>query len=142
MWTYEHTEHSEATPAQVWARYADPRTWPEWDRSLAQASLRGPFAVGSRGTLLPVGGPAVRFRLIEVEPQVAFTDVARLPLARLAFGHRVRPTSTGSLVTHTITLSGPSSALLARVLGPGLARDVPAAVRALAGLAAAVPAAP
>lgn len=30
MWTIEHTEQTSATPAQLWARYAEPARWPEW----------------------------------------------------------------------------------------------------------------
>lgn len=134
MWTCEHVVASDATPAQVWALYAEPATWPEWDRATERVTLRGPFLPGSRGTLKPAGGPATRFTLVEVVPEVGFTSLTRLPLARLAFGHRIQPTPTGSRITHTVTISGP--------LAPLFARDLPAAVQALARLAAGPPAAP
>ena len=142
MWTCEHSVVSGATPAQVWARYAEPKTWPEWDAALERVALHGPFAAGSRGTLRPVGGPTTRFTITEVVPEVGFTDVARLPLARLVFRHRIEPVSTGSRLTHAVTITGPLSPLFARVLGVGVARDLPAGMEALARLAAAVPVRP
>ena len=139
MWTWQHTVTSDATPGQVWARYAEPRTWPEWDAAIERVILQGAFAVGSRGRLKPVGGLTTRFTLTEVVPEVGFTSGTRLPLARLDFRHRIEPTPTGSRLTHTVTLTGPLSSLLARVIGPGLARDLPPAVSALALLARDVP---
>jgi len=134
MWTFEHTETTTATPAQVWARYAEPVTWPEWDPETAAVTLQGPFEAGTRGTLKPVKGPATRFTLTEVTPHVGFTDVSRLPLARLTFTHRIDPTPTGSRFTHHVTLHGPLSPLFARIIGKNIA-SLPAAMRALALLA-------
>ena len=142
MWTCEHVVTSDATPAQVWRRYAEPQTWPEWDAATERVTLQGPFAVGSRGRLKPVGALTTRFTLTEVVPEVGFTDVTRLPLARLVFGHRIEATATGSRLTHTVTISGPLSPLFARVIGTGLARDLPRAMHALARLAAATPVVP
>ena len=142
MWTCEHTVTSHATPAQVWARYAEPRTWPEWDAATEHVTLQGLFAVGSRGSLKPVGGPTTRFTLTEVVPDVGFTNVTRLPMARLEFRHQIEATSTGSRLTHSVTISGLLSPLFARVIGAGVARDLPSAMTALARLAAAVPVVP
>ena len=139
MWACEHVVTSAATPAQVWACYAEPRTWPAWDAALERVALRGLFAVGGRGTLKPVGGPTLRFTLTEVDPGVGFTSEARLPLARLVFGHQIEATATGSRLTHTVTVSGPLSALFARAVGAGLARGLPSAMGALARLAPAQP---
>ena len=142
MWTCEHAVTTNATPSQVWARYADPQTWPEWDAATERVTLYGPFAVGSRGTLKAVGGPTTRFTLTEVVPEVGFTNVARLPLARLVFRHQIEATATGSRLTHIATINGPLSLLLGRVIGTSLARDLPAAMNALARLAAGLPVAP
>ena len=139
MWTCEHAVTTNATPAQVWARYADPRTWPEWDAATERVTLQGPLAVGSRGTLKAVGGPTTRFTLTEVVPETGFTTVTRLPLARLVFRHQIEATATGSHLTHAVTISGPLSSLFGRVIGTSLARDLPGAMNALARLAAGLP---
>lgn len=135
MWTFEHTELTSATPPQLWACYAEPTTWPEWDQETARVSVQGPMAVGTRGTLKPVKGPATPFTFTEVIPGVGFTDVSRLPLARLTFAHHIEPTATGSRFTHRVTITGPLSPLFARVIGRKVAASLPAAMRALARFA-------
>lgn len=140
MWAFEHTETTSATPAQLWARYAEPSTWPEWDHEAANVTVRGPVAVGTRGSLKPVKGPETPFTFTEVTPEVSFADVSRLPLARLTFAHRIEPTATGSRFTHRIAITGPLSPLFARVIGKRIAAGLPKAMRALARLAEAVPA--
>lgn len=140
MWTFEHTETTSARPAQLWARYAEPETWPEWDHQVARVTVQGPLAVGGRGTLHPVKGPATGFLFTEVTPEVSFTDESRLPLARLRFTHRIEPTSVGSRFTHSVTISGPLAPLFARVIGRGVVAGLPAAMQALARRAEAMPA--
>lgn len=140
MWTFEHTETTSAAPSQVWARYAEPATWPEWDHQTASVTVQGPVVVGTRGRLKPVNGPATPFTFTEVTPEVSFTDVSRLPLSRLSFAHRIEPTATGSRFTHCVTITGPLSPLFARVIGKRIAAGMPTAMRALARLAEAAPA--
>jgi hypothetical protein len=135
MWTVEHTETTSASPAQLWARYAEPATWPEWDHETAAVTVQGRVAVGTRGTLKPVKGPATPFTFTEVTPEVGFTDVSRLPLARLTFTHLIVPTPTGSRFTHRVTINGPLSPLFARVIGRTIAAGLPTAMRQLARLA-------
>lgn len=135
MWTFAHAETTTATPAQLWARYREPETWPEWDHQTAAVTVRAPMAVGVRGTLKPVGGPSAAFTFTEVTPGAGFTDVSRLPLARLTFTHHIEPTATGSRFTHGVTITGPLAPLFARLLGARIAAGLPAAMRRLARLA-------
>lgn len=135
MWTFEHTETTSAAPAQLWSRYEDPTTWPEWDHEIAAVTVHGPMAVGTRGTLKPVKGPAMTFTFSEVIGEVGFTDVSRLPLARLTFSHLIEQTATGSRFSHRVSISGPLSPVFARVIGKRIAAGLPGAMRELARLA-------
>lgn len=141
MWACAHTEMTTATAAQLWTRYADPTTWPEWDHEIATVTVDGPMATGMRGTLKPVKGPATPFVFSEVEPETGFTDVSRLPLARMTFRHLIEPIPAGCRFTHTVTISGPLSPLFARVIGRNVAAGLPVAMQALARLAETSPAA-
>ncbi|MDQ2748850.1 MAG: SRPBCC family protein [Actinomycetota bacterium] len=134
-WTFEHTTTTNATPAQLWERYVDPTTWPEWDHELEWVRVDGPFAVGTAGVLKPAGGPKTKFRLAEVTEHASFTDVNRLPLATMTFGHRIEPTATGSRFTHHVTITGPLSPLFARVIGRKITAGLPRAMQALGRLA-------
>ncbi|MCW2882262.1 MAG: polyketide cyclase/dehydrase and lipid transport [Sphaerisporangium sp.] len=136
MWTFEHTETTTATPSQVWRRYADPTTWPEWDHETESVILEGPFAAGTRGRLKPIGAPAVRFELSTVLPQRQFTDVSRLPLALMTFAHHLEPLpGGGSRFTHRISITGPLTFMFARLIGRKVAVGLPEAMRRLARLA-------
>ncbi len=135
MWTFEHAETTSATPGQLWARYADPITWPEWDHEIAVVTVQGLMAAGTRGTLKPVNGPTTPFTFTEVMPEVGFTDVSRLPLARMTFEHLIEPIPGGSRFLHRVTITGPLSPLFARVIGTKVAEGLPVAMQALARLA-------
>lgn len=135
MWMHQHTETTNATPSQLWACYAEPATWPEWDHETVSVTVRGPMVAGTRGVLKPVRGPATPFVFTEVTPGVSFTDVSRLPLARLTFAHSIEPTATGSRFTHRVTITGPLSPVFARIIGRTVAAGLPTAMRELARLA-------
>jgi uncharacterized protein YndB with AHSA1/START domain len=140
MWQFEHSETTTATPEQVWARYADPASWPAWDHETESVTVEGPMAVGTRGRLKPKGGPTTTFEFVEVEPGRGFTDVTRLPLtrlplARLEFSHRIEPDGEATRFTHRVTITGPLSPLFARVVGRNVAAGLPGAMCTLARLA-------
>lgn len=135
MWSFEHTVTTGAAPSAVWARYADPAAWPSWDRDLASVTVDGPIAVGVRGTLRPLKGPPAVFVFTEVEPDVGFTNVSRLPFAKLAVSHRITPASSGSEVTHRVEINGPLAPLFGRLIGRRIAAALPGSMRTLAELA-------
>ncbi len=134
MWTFTHTENTTASPAQVWQRYSDPSSWPEWDQETETVRLDGPFAAGSRGRLKPKGGPAAKFQITAVAEQESFSDVSFLPLARIVFKHEIQPSPEGSSFTHTVSIEGPLSPLFARVIGKKIASGLPTSMRRLAEL--------
>ncbi len=127
-----------ASPARVFAIWADAAAWPSWDPDLESASLDGPFAVGSRGVLKPEGAPRTRIVLTEVVPDAGFAAAARLPLARMLFEHRIDALEDGCTVTHSVRFAGPFAALYRRLIGPAIARGLPGT---MAGLKAAAEAA-
>lgn len=136
QWTCEHTEHTSASPESVWALWSDVTSWPVWDGDVKHVTLEGPFAVGTKGTLKPEGGPKVRFEITDVQPPEGFADVARLPLCRMRFEHSAVREGDRTRVTHRVAISGPATPLFSRVLGRGIARGLPETVKALARLAA------
>lgn len=135
MWEFKHTETTAATPEQIWKRYADPPTWPQWDHETKSVTLDGPFAVGTTGTLKPVRGPETKFRVLEVTDGRSFTDVSFLPLAKMHFSHTIDPAAGGASITHKVMISGPLSPLFARVIGKKIAAGLPGAMRRLGALA-------
>lgn len=133
MWELEHSETTTAGREAVWALWSDVRTWPEWDAGIEWVELHGPFAAGSEGKLKPAGSRAVRFRMLAAEPDEGFSDETKLPLARMRFEHELADDPSGGVcITHRVTIGGPLATLFERVIGRGLARELPATVCALA----------
>jgi polyketide cyclase/dehydrase/lipid transport protein len=132
-WTTQHSHKTTADRDAVWALWSDVATWPEWDSGLDDVTIDGPFAPGTTGRLKPSGGPAVRFTVTETRPGEGFSDVTRLPLARMRFDHRLAESGDGhTLIEQRVTITGPLTPLWSRVIGRGIARDLPDTLRALA----------
>ncbi len=127
-----------ASPDQIFARWADMATWPEWNSDTEWVRLDGPFATGSTGTLKPKGGPKVPFVIASVVPGREFVDVSKLFGARLTFAHTVERTDAGCDVAVTISMSGPMAWFWTKVLGKGLRDSVQGDLTALAAAAVGV----
>jgi hypothetical protein len=112
----ERTRVVAAPPAAIWQRcYADPRSWPLWNRELVSAELRGPFVTGTIARVRFRTGLRLRFRLTEVEPERVFTDEARLPFARMGHRHSLEPSGQQTVLRNTIYFHGPLAQLWARL---------------------------
>ncbi len=108
-----------AAPAQAIFRiYADVSNWHTWDPDTKQATLEGPFEVGSRGRLTPTKGNTVPMVLTKVEPAKCFTVESKIPLFRMVFEHELLPLPGVTKVVHRVTFSG----LLSLIIGPLLSK--------------------
>ncbi|KTS05717.1 SRPBCC family protein [Microbacterium testaceum] len=128
------TRESTAPPSAFYARWVDHDSWKEWSPDTEWARVEGEVRQGARGILKPVGGPRTAFVIAELEPDRVYTDVSRVPGARLTFRHRVDATPGGSRVTAEVTLEGPLSWLWARTAFAGFERSVPADLDRLVAL--------
>ena len=105
---------STAEPTAYFAKWVDHDNWSEWSPDTEWVELEGPVEVGVRGVLKPVGGPKTAFVVAECTPDRVYTDVSRLPGARLTFRHAVAPAAGGSELHVEVTLEGPLAWLWAR----------------------------
>lgn len=117
------TEHritvaTDSTP--IFGLYAKVADWPRWDPDTRAATLNGPFAVGSHGTLTPTKGSTVPMIVTFADPTRGFTVESRiLLLLRMVFEHELLPSGPAQTeVVHRVTISGP----LSRLIGPALKR--------------------
>ncbi len=120
-----------ATPQAIYEVYAEVDQWSEWDPGVAEAATNNGLAVGSAGTLRPTKGPKSKIKITEATEAKSFTVTSRLPLCSLQFVHRLKPQSSGTLVTHEIVFDGVLSPVFGRLLGSQLSGDLP---ETLAGL--------
>lgn len=113
-----------ATPARLFALYADSAGWARWDPDIRAASLDGPFAVGSRGSITPRQGPPTTIRLTRVVPDRAFDAEARLPGCTMRFEHELTPRGDETEVVHRVVFEGPLAWLFGRLIGGQIDRGM------------------
>lgn len=130
MLTFQHETFVAASPSAVFSRYRDVRSWPAWDPETLTVDLPE-LRVGAKGWLKPRQGPRARIAIVEVTENRSFTVEGLLPLCRMHFGHELHDTGTGTLVTHSISFSGPLAFLFRRLVGREIERTLP---NTLAGL--------
>ena len=67
-WRSEHSAEAGVSAAAVWALYEDVSTWPQWDAEAEWVTRDGRFEAGTTGEMKFEGQPALRYRLVKVEP--------------------------------------------------------------------------
>ena len=131
----EHRIAISARPERIFGIYEDVANWHTWDPDTKNATLDGPFRVGSRGTLTPAKGKTVPMILTQVDPNRSFTVESKIPLFCMVFEHELRPVGAATEVVHRVTFSGLLTALLGRVLARQLNSGLPQTLANLKRLA-------
>ena len=131
----EHRIHVAAAPRTLFRIYADVAHWHTWDPDTKQATLDGPFAVGSRGRLVPTQGNGVPMVLTQVVPDRSFTAESHIPLFRMRFDHELVPAGAGTEVVHRVVFSGPLTFVLGRLLARRVDAGLPVTLQRLKALA-------
>jgi hypothetical protein len=121
----EHAILIHASAAAVYGRYEDVASWHTWDPDTKRASLDGPVAVGTRGSLTPTKGNTVTMTITRLERDRHFTVEARIPGFRMVFEHEITPEGASVRVTHRVTFSGLLSFLIGRMLVRQLNQGLP-----------------
>ena len=119
MFEASHTARTGAPASAVWARWAKPERWPEWDARYQEAALitQGDLREGSEVRVKMRKGGSTRQRVVALEPGTRLVTEYALPGARVGHEHVVEPRGPGSEVTHRLYVDGPLSGLWAVMLG-------------------------
>jgi uncharacterized protein YndB with AHSA1/START domain len=118
-----HSERLAAGPADVWALWAKPHRWPQWNEQIERAEADGELAVGSQAKVKFKRGGTVRFEVVELEPERRLISEARFPGARLGHEHRLAPGRSSVEVSHRIYLEGPLSGFWSLMIGRRRVRE-------------------
>ncbi len=137
MHNFKHSIITKAKIETIWGLYTDITSWTTWDTGIEYASLEGPFAAGTRGTLQPQGQDKLSFQLIDVEPLDGFSDVTDIPGAAIAirFDHRLQKTLDGTRITHSVSITGPNVDKFGEQFIAELSDGIPQTMERLAALA-------
>lgn len=117
MFEAVHSDRARAEPADVWALWADPARWADWNEQIERAEVEGELRVGAEARVKFRRGGTVKFEVTELEPERLFTDEARFPGARVGHEHRLEPGDSSVEITHRLYVSGPLSGFWALMLG-------------------------
>ncbi len=131
----EHRITINASADSIFSIYQDVKNWHTWDPDTKQASLEGPFALGTKGRLTPTKGNTVPMVVTKVEPGRCFTVESKIPLFRMVFEHELAQASGSTEVIHRVTFSGPLSLFLGPMLSKQLNTGLPVTLSRLKALA-------
>lgn len=121
-----------ANRSTVFSAYEEIQAWSTWDPDVAEVELNAGLALGSNGWLKPRSGPKASIEIIELTPSKSFTVQSKLPLCKMAVGHRLEPQGEQTIATHWVTFNGPLSFLFRFVIGRQLVKGFPNALDGLA----------
>jgi hypothetical protein len=137
MWTHEHSARTELAPEAVWTVLADLDNWPDWDTSMESVRLDGPFAVGSRVTMVPVGQEPVTSVITVIEENERYADESEFGGVTLRFSHALtRLPGGGTDVVHRLEIDGAEADNVGPEVGAMITADFPEAMAALLAYAA------
>lgn len=122
MWTWSFSKETDIEPEHIWPVLADIENWPSIDENIEFVTVYGTPSAGSQFTLKPKGGPKLSFTIGEFQPPHVYSDICRMPLARMETRHTVHQ----GLVTADIRIEGALSGLWGRLVGRKHARGLPA----------------
>ena len=126
MWTHRHEQTTDLTPGQLWPILADVARWPEIDHNIDWLRIDRAPARGVPFTLKPKGGPRLSFIIGDFEAPHAYSDICRMPLARMRTLHTLVPHDGGTRIRVDIEIEGPLAARWGRFVGRKHAAGLPA----------------
>jgi uncharacterized membrane protein len=118
-----HSDRCAAPAAEVWALWADPDRWPDWNRQLERVEADGELRVGAELRAKMRRGGTVSFAVVELEPERLLRLEARFPGARLGHEQRLAAGRSSVEITHRVYLDGPLAGFWALMMGRGRLRE-------------------
>jgi uncharacterized protein YndB with AHSA1/START domain len=118
-----HSERTSTPSTALWAQWANPERWPDWDARVERAEADGELAEGTEVRVKLRKGGTTRQRVTAIETGRRLVTEYGLPGARAGHERIVEQRGTGSEVTHRLYVDGPLSGFWALMLGRGRMRD-------------------
>jgi hypothetical protein len=126
MWQHDFEHRTDLPVAAIWPILADVARWAEVDHNIERIAISGPPGVGVPFTLKPKGGPTLAFVIGDFAPPLVYSDICRMPLARMKTLHELSPEGAGTVMRVRITITGPLAWFWGRVVGRKHAAGLPA----------------
>ncbi|MEM6395763.1 MAG: SRPBCC family protein [Bacteroidota bacterium] len=112
-----HTEKTGATPSDIWSIWTDVANWSQWDTGLKDASLKGKFELGAKGSIITLDGRKIQFKVVAYEEGKSYTYRIGLPLGSLNVRRFLETIDGQTVFTHDVRFKGLTSGIFAKSLG-------------------------
>ena len=125
MWVHEHTQDTTVARDRIWSVLADIDHWTDWDTSMAEIRLDGPFAVGSTVVMTPAGQDPIRSTIVVIDEGTTYADETEFGGAVLRFSHTLTDLAEGGTrIVHRVEITGEAGP----EIGPMITEDFPQAM--------------
>jgi len=121
-----HSERTSSPASAVWARWARPERWPDWDPRVQGAEADAELAEGVGIRVKMRKGGTTRHSVVALEPGHRLVTEYPLPGARVGHERIVEQRGPGAELTHRLYVDGPMSWLWATMLGRRRMRETAA----------------
>ena len=126
MWQHDFEHRTDLPVAAIWPILADVARWAEVDHNIERIKIDAPPGVGVPFTLKPKGGPTLSFVIGDFVAPTTYSDICRMPLARMKTLHSLEAAGPGTVMRVRITITGPLARLWGRMVGRTHAAGLPA----------------
>jgi len=132
VWTTNYAAETSANPTAVWNALRDLHSGIALGPDSDKFELHGPFAVGTKLTVTPRGQDPMQSVIVEMEPEAVYADRTMFGELLLTFRHELAGTAAGgTVVTHTLEVTGAGSDDVGPEIGPQISADFPSTMAEL-----------
>ena len=110
---------------RLWKVWSDVNQWHTWQDDIEYAKMDGEFTAGNTYKMKPRGGPEVSIELSKVEPNRAFADLTRFPLATMHATHEFIQSGAELEIKTTVSIEGALSFVWRKIVAEGVANSLP-----------------
>ena len=125
MWQHRFNASSPLSVDEIWPHLADVSRWPEIDQNIDWLRIDGEPKPGQAFKLKPKGGPVLTFTIGKFEVPCLYSDICRLPLAKMETVHRLIPDPQGTRIEVEISIVGPLAKVWGFIVGRKHAAGLP-----------------
>ena len=125
------TMETSASPDKIWGIWTDVPKWKNWDSGLKDASLKDPFGLKAKGTIISLEGRKSKFTITQYNEGESYTMRTKLPLGSLYVKRYQQKREGVTVFTHEVWFKGLTKGVFAKAFGgkfremlPGVLQNV------------------
>lgn len=120
-----YTLETTAPPDAIWEIWTDVPNWKNWDTGLKDASIKGTFSLGAKGTITSLEDRRSKFKVVAFEEGRSYTYKTKLPLGSLYVKRYLKTENGTTTFTHEVWFKGLTSGAFANAFGEKFKKMLP-----------------